>query len=61
MVCLDVVVVVVDCELRAVGVIVVDDAELSVDVVESVLPDRVVGGFFATDAAPVLVVVFIDC
>lgn len=28
----------------------VDDAELSVDVVESVLPERVAGAFFTDDA-----------
>lgn len=35
--------------LRVAGVIVVDDAELSVDVVESVLPERVASGFFVVD------------
>lgn len=44
----------------------VDDAELSVDVVESVLPERVVGAFFTADAAvaeavDVTLPDFIDC
>lgn len=45
----------------------VDDAELSVDVVESVLPERVAGVFFATDAAVAVAAAaaalagFIDC
>lgn len=45
--------------VRLVEAIVVDDAELSVDVVESVLPDRVANGFFVVVvvAAAVAVVV----
>lgn len=45
---------------RVAEVIVVDDAELSVDVVESVLPERVAGGFFVVTGVAGLLVLF-DC